>query len=112
MRYVVTLDREVDFAPQNDVAEILQNVRTILATVVGSVPLDRDFGVSWDFVDMPIPKARIMIKQSIIEAIEKYEDRVTLQEVEFYGDSLDTMDGISRPRVIVSIGNDDEDEEI
>ena len=32
----------IDFAPASEYAEILQNVRTILATPVYSVPLDRN----------------------------------------------------------------------
>lgn len=35
----------IDFAPESETEEILQNLRTILATAMGSVPLDRAFGV-------------------------------------------------------------------
>lgn len=37
--------RGVDFAPATETEEILQNLRTILVTAMGSVPLDRAFGV-------------------------------------------------------------------
>lgn len=112
MRYIVTLDSKIDFAPENEVAEILQNVRTIIATVIGSVPMHRALGVSWDFVDAPLSEARIMLKQSIIEAIEDGEPRANLLEIEFEESGVEAMDGKLKPRVIVSIGNDEEDEEI
>jgi len=37
-----------------DVAEVMQNVRIILTTRKGTVPLDRDFGISQEFLDSPI----------------------------------------------------------
>ena len=49
-QYTVTLSSQVDFAPSDEVREILQNVRTILSTRKGSVPLDRDFGLTWPFL--------------------------------------------------------------
>lgn len=36
---------------------LAQEVRTLLATRKGSVPLDRDFGVDWSFVDSPVSAA-------------------------------------------------------
>lgn len=44
--YLVNLKQGIDFAPSSEIAEILQNVRTILTTRLGSVPLERDFGLS------------------------------------------------------------------
>ena len=58
MKYTVTLNGAVDFAPANETAEILQNVRTILITLVGSVPMSRIFGVDWEHTDSPYPVAR------------------------------------------------------
>ena len=48
--YEITADASsINFAPASTTAEIIQNVRTILATRKGDVPLDREFGLSWDF---------------------------------------------------------------
>lgn len=35
-------DNRISLAPESEVAEILQNVQTIISTVRGSVPLDRE----------------------------------------------------------------------
>lgn len=105
MRYSVELTAAVDFHPATETEEILQNVRTILATRVGSVPLDRGFGLTWEHVDKPYPVARSLMTAAVIEAIEAYEPRVSVESVEFDGDAEDAMDGLLRPRVTVSIKN-------
>ena len=110
MKYAVTLTDAVNFAPQSEAEEILQNVRTSLKTRIGTVPLDRDFGVSWDLVDRPYPVAKAMMTAEIIEAIETYEPRAKVESVAFDESEDAVMQGILRPRVIVSIG-DEEDEE-
>ena len=110
MIYEVTLDNEVDFAPVTEVDEILQNVRTILKIQQGTVPLDREFGLTWEHIDKPLPIARSLQQAAIIEAIEEYEPRATVQSVEFDNNVTDAMEGILKPRVIVSIGDDEEED--
>lgn len=90
----------IDFAPENEILEILQNVRTILSTVKFSVPLDRDFGIDASLLDKPILEAKAKISSEIILAIKKYEPRVKkVEEITFSGD----MDGKLQPKVQVSI---------
>lgn len=103
MNYVVTLDPHVDFAPSSTVREILQNVRTILATRKGTVPLDRDFGLSWDQIDRPTAVVMMQIRSEIVDAIEQYEPRARVESIEFDEDVEGVMDGRLMPRVTVSI---------
>ena len=100
MEYRITLDNAIDFAPESARAEILQNVRTILNTRIGTVPLARDFGISWEHVDMPIPAVRSVMQGVIIDAIEAFEPRAKVENVVFDGDGAD---GILRPSVTISI---------
>lgn len=100
MEYRVTLDNAVDFAPESTVAEVLQNVRTILNTRLGTVPLARDFGITWEHVDMPIPVAKSVMQGVVIDAIEDFEPRANVESVTFDGDG---EDGILRPSVIITI---------
>lgn len=76
---------DVSFQPSSEREEILQNVRTILATRKGSVPLDRDLGLSWEHLDKPYPVARSLMTAAVIEAVESYEPRVRVESVEFEG---------------------------
>lgn len=66
---------------------ILRNVAVILATRKGSVPLYRDFGISWDPLDKPLPIARAMMIPEIREAIEKWEPRAVFRGVELRRDT-------------------------
>ncbi|WP_304066099.1 GPW/gp25 family protein [Megamonas hypermegale] len=89
----------IDFAPENELLEVLQNVRTILSTVKFSVPLDRDFGIDASLLDKSILEAKAKISSEIILAIKKYEPRVKVEEITFSGD----IDGKLQPKVQVSI---------
>ena len=111
-KYIVSMLDGVNFAPESEVEEILQNVRTILSTRIGTVPLDRSLGVSWEMIDQPLPIAKIELIQSVIEAIDTYEPRARVESVEFEESTEDAMQGILRPRVIVSLGDEEEDEEV
>lgn len=108
MIYTVKLDQAIDFAPASETAEILQNVRTILMTRIGTVPLHRDFGVSWEPIDKPYPVAKALMQATLTEAIESFEPRAKVQKVTFAEDVDDVMEGLLRPQVVVSIETGDE----
>lgn len=107
-RVAVTALSEVNFAPKTETEEVVQNVRTILATRVGTVPLDRDFGVSWEHLDKPLHVARALMQSEVVEAIARYEPRANIETVEFDETESETMEGISRPRVILNLGENNE----
>lgn len=109
MIYEVTLNGSIDFAPGSEVAEIMQNLRTLYSTRKGSVPLDRDFGLSWDFLDKPYAVARNMLIAEIYEATEKYEPRAVIQRISFENSMDDIIRGFRFPRIMVSIGEEEED---
>ncbi len=81
--------------------EIYQNVRTILATAKGSVPLDRDFGVDQTFLDHPTSMAMAKSLPAIVEAVEKYEPRVAVVSVTWV--ASEAMEGRMIPRVRIRI---------
>ncbi len=62
-------------------ASILQNVAVILGSVKGTIPLYREFGVSAEYVDKPIPVASVMVISAVKEAIEQFEPRVKVISV-------------------------------
>lgn len=106
MEYEITLDDEVDFAPSNSVKEILQNCRTILNTVVGSVPLERNIGISWDYVGTPISVAIGLLKVAITEAFQEQEPRAQIESINFdvEGDAeIYAEQGVLKPHVKIYI---------
>ena len=104
MQYVLDLAQPISFSPVTVHAEILQNVRTILSTRVGTVPLHRDFGRAWEHIDKPIHIAKALIRAEIIEAIERWEPRAVVNKVEFEESRNDAIEGLMNPRITLTVG--------
>lgn len=90
----------IDFAPDSVLKEINQNLRTILTTPRGSVPLDRDFGIDMSVIDLPIPLYKAKLTADIYDTIPKYEPRVKVVDVTY---EHDVLSGRSKPIVKVAI---------
>lgn len=78
--------------------DIERCLKTLFSTPKGTVALDRDLGIDWGIVDMPIPAAKSMYTVNILQQVRKYEPRVRVEEVRF--ESIG-MEGTLIPRVIV-----------
>lgn len=61
---------------------VKQNIRTIVTTFTGTCPFDREFGIDADIIDLPTPVATALLEVNIISAIEKYEPRATVTNIE------------------------------
>ncbi|MBI9112241.1 GPW/gp25 family protein [Maridesulfovibrio ferrireducens] len=85
------------------IAEILQNVRTILSTIKGEVPLDRTFGLSITYLDRPIPEAMAAFSGEIVEEVERQEPRISVTRVKFLPKEKDAMQGRLYPVVRIKI---------
>lgn len=99
MIQVTSAPSEVNFNPTL-AEEITQNVRTIINTVRGSVPLDRSFGLSNDYMDDPTLIAQARMTGLIITAIQTYEPRAIVSQVTFESDD---EKGILQPIVQIEI---------
>ena len=82
-------------------AGLAQEIRMVLATRKGSVPLDRDFGLSWDHVDRPMGEAMQYMVAEIGQQLERYVPRIRVRDISF--SSNDAVDGQLIPRVTVEI---------
>ncbi|MCL2357478.1 MAG: phage tail protein [Defluviitaleaceae bacterium] len=105
MGFLVTADGNMvnNLAPATLVDEISQNISTILLTPKGSVPLDRNFGTSWQFISRNTPAAESMIVSDILDAVEEYEPRAEILSITF---DTNEMTGQIIPRLEVSIRAD------
>lgn len=85
MAYLVKAHQlnSINLAPQTKEEEIIQNVTMIISTPKFSVPLDRGFGLSYNFVDKPIPAQKALLVAEVINAVEQKEPRVTVKSVTF-----------------------------
>lgn len=109
MAYVVSTMKKINFAPATVAEEVVQNVRTIIATQVGTVPLFRDFGVSWDGIDRPLPVAKALVRAAVIDAVQTYEPRAVVDSVEWDAGTGDAMEGLLHPVVTISLADGVED---
>lgn len=98
---VSTLSLTIDWAPATEEAEILQNVRFILGSIAGTIPLARGVGISHSAVDGPASKARALLMTSVLRNIQNNEPRARV--VELYVDDVDAISGQFSPRVRIEI---------
>lgn len=86
------MPQEVTFSPRNVYEEVLQNVRTIFATAVYSVPLDRELGIDATIVDEPVNTVRQKLSGRIVKALRKYEPRADVRRIEYeYNADMDKV---------------------
>ena len=85
MAYLITANDKpsIDFSPENVVAEVIQNVRTILSTIKYEIPLDRQFGMDGSVIDMPIQQAQAKWSAEIFSQVKQYEPRAIIESISF-----------------------------
>lgn len=83
MRYTISTEDTDELRPgeTDETASILQGLRVLLMTRKGSVPMYRNFGVTMEYLDKPIPIAQALIAAELTEAIARYEPRAALKGV-------------------------------
>lgn len=103
MSYTVSATdlKAIRFNEENTVNAVLQNIALILSTPKGTVPLYRDFGLDWSFLDKPTPIAKVLMVAPVREAIEQWEPRATVLDVSFSEDPA--QPGMLIPTVEVDI---------
>jgi len=89
----------INIAPKTEAEEIIQNVRTILATQKETIPLDREFGLDGTVIDLPINLAKARLTNDIFQAIKRYEPRVSIERIDFSGDAS----GKVIPKVVITL---------
>lgn len=81
-KYIISSDSEaLDLNQSDPNKSVLQNISMLLKTKRGTVPLDRDFGLEMEFMDMPIDAAETIAYAEITEAVEEYEPRATISDI-------------------------------
>lgn len=72
--------------------DIINQIRFLVATPVGTVVCDRDFGINMDFVDKPTVVAETMFAAELYQKLARYIPSVKLDRVMFatneYGDKI------------------------
>lgn len=93
---------DVNLMPSTELEEIVQNVQTILATMRGTVPLDRTFGIDGRFLDEPVNAAQARATADITSAVNSQEPRARVKKVFFGADNGGNVDITVRIEIVDS----------
>lgn len=97
---VVTL--QISFVNESEQkADVLRCLNTLYSTPVGTVALDREFGLDWTVLDLPLEIAKGRLTIDIIEKTRKYEPRVDVVKVLFSATELQAIDGTLMGEVVL-----------
>ena len=86
---VIANQTTINFDPQTVEEEVIQNARTILSTVMYTVPYDRTFAIDGDYLDNPINLNRQLLAANIVQVFREREPRAIVRQVEFLSEPLD-----------------------
>ncbi|QKS70263.1 hypothetical protein FLK61_26240 [Paenalkalicoccus suaedae] len=89
---------EVNFGA-NGSDEVIQNLHMLFTTPIGTVPLDREFGIDTSFLDQPINVAQALLRAEYANKTEIYEPRAFVTEVQFESD----IKGNLIPKVVIDV---------
>lgn len=79
-------------------SDIINSLNMLITTPMGTVALDRDYGIDTSFLDMPINLAKQMFCAEIITKSRKYEPRITIKKIEFE----QNQDGAITPKLLIT----------
>lgn len=87
-----------DYENADDVEQIKRSVTTLLSIRAGSQPMDRNFGISFDFMGSPLDVAKNLYALEVEEKIERYIPEAEIKNMEF---SYDETEGRIIPRLVI-----------
>lgn len=79
-------------------AELNRRITLLLTTPVGTMPLDREFGTDWTFLDMPSEAAKSLFAAEVAEKIQTFIPEVRVDEVQW----TVSEDGALIPKVVIT----------
>ena len=100
---VESTNKPIVISPERVGDEVAQNVRVIINTPKGTVPLDRDFGLDFTVLDRPMPVAKALMEVDIVDQVGTYEPRARVLEVKWLRDDALAMDGSVQCQVLIDV---------
>lgn len=80
--------RDLTLAPKNETEIREQGLYILVNTILGECPLYRGFGVSNDYLHMPVNLAKTAFTLAVTEAIRKYFPNMRLVNIRFNQDNI------------------------
>lgn len=72
-----------DYLAEEVIADIQKNIRCLLATVEGTIPGDRTFGINQEYIEAPRPIAENLLALDVTEKVERYEPRAIITDITY-----------------------------
>lgn len=82
--------------------ELNRKISFLLSTPVGTMPLDREFGVDMSFLDMPSEASKSLYVVEITEKIAKFIPEARVESVSWVASPAGTL----IPKVVITNGSD------
>ncbi len=73
--------------------EVRRCIAMLYSTPAGTVALDRDLGLDWNVLDLPIEQAKGRLTIEIIEKTRRYEPRVEVMKIQWTQNSEGKLKG-------------------
>lgn len=85
----VTTGAPLNLYPNSAAEEVIQNVRIILSSPAYTVPYDRSFAITGEYLDNPIQLNKALSSADIVQAIKSREPRAEVRNILFEGNALE-----------------------
>lgn len=92
------MDANALYIGEEPLAEVDEQVETLLSTVAGTIPLDRSLGIDDSFIDKPTEAARSLYVAEVAEKIPQYIPTLSVDSVKF----TDVTDGRVTAKVVLT----------
>ena len=91
-------DFKLEYTFSDDaLADLDRQLHLLLTTRAGTMPLDREFGLSMDYLDRPAEAAKSLYVAELVEKVNKFIPEIRVQEVKWEAGA----DGQARARVVI-----------
>lgn len=99
MTEMVLHDFKLEFTLAGDwMADLDRQIALLLSTREGTMPLDREFGLNMDFMDMPPETAKSLYTAEVTRKVAKFIPAVRVQEITWER----TEGGQLKPKVVIT----------
>lgn len=68
---------------ENETNEDIERIKTILTTQKNSVAFNRNFGIDFNIIDLPLQVAKNRLIVEYTEKIKKYMNNIEVKDIEF-----------------------------
>lgn len=93
---------EISFLNESEQkTDVLRCLNVLYSTPLGTVALDREFGLDWSVLDLPLEMAKGRLTIEIIEKTRKYEPRVEVVKVCFDTQLVEGLNGKLAGKVVL-----------